>query len=141
MDRNALINQLIIDEGFRSAAYQDSLGYWTIGIGRMVDARKGGGISLDEAKLLLYNDITKFANELNEHIPWWTNMTNARQNVLLNMAFNLGINGLLGFKNTLEHMRNGRYSDAADNMLKSKWATQVGARAVRLAAIMRGAHA
>jgi lysozyme len=57
--------------------------------------------------------------------------------VLVNMGFNLGPEGLLGFRRTLRAVEEGRYADAAEGMLRSKWARQVGARAVRLAAMMR----
>lgn len=126
------------DEGFRSSVYQDSLGYWTIGIGRMVDKRKGGGITREEAVYLLTNDLRKVDAELDTNLPWWREMSPARQAVLRNMCFNMGLPTLLTFKNTLGAMERGDYAAAADGMLASKWAKQVKGRAVRLAAIMRG---
>ncbi len=124
------------DEGFRSAAYQDSLGYWTIGIGRLVDARKGGGISRDEALYLLSNDLKRVDAELDKALPWWREMNAARQRVLRNMCFNMGLRTLLTFKNTLAAMQRGDYRAAAAGMRASKWATQVKGRAVRLARTM-----
>jgi lysozyme len=70
-------------------------------------------------------------------LPWWRNLSPVRQRVLVNMAFNLGMVGLLTFKNTLGAMQNGSYAAAAAGMLSSKWATQVGVRAERLADMMR----
>lgn len=132
-DREKLRRQLKLHEGFRSAAYKDSVGLWTIGIGRMIDASKGGGITLEEAYYLLENDIIEHERELFARFPWIQILDDARQRVLLDMAVNLGVPGLSQFKNTLRHIEKGHYDLAAENMLKSRWATQVGARARRLA--------
>lgn len=130
------IAEYIQDEGFRSSVYQDSLGYWTIGIGRMVDARKGGGITREEAIYLLTNDLERTDAELDRAYPWWRQMSEPRQRVLRNMCFNMGLATLSGFKNTLAAMKAGNYRKAAAGMLASKWAKQVKGRAVRLAKIM-----
>jgi lysozyme len=132
-----LIDDLVRDEGEVLTAYQDHLGYWTIGVGRLIDKRRGGGISKEESRLLLANDLERFASGLDAHLPWWRTLSKGRQRVLLNMAFNLGVSGLLTFRNTLTAVREGRYDDAAAGMLRSKWAGQVGERAKRLAALMR----
>lgn len=131
-----LIEQLKRDEGFVSHAYQDHLGYWTIGIGRLIDKRKGGGISEDEAMMLLENDVHVRRAQLLDEIPWMNGLNEARQGVLLNMAFQLGVDGLLGFKQTLEFVRKGQYVAAAGAMLDSKWAKQTPERAQRLATQM-----
>ncbi len=130
------LDEYIRDEGFRSAVYQDSLGWWTIGIGRLVDGRKGGGISQEEAAYLLANDLAAKERELDHALPWWRTMTVPRQRALRNMAFNLGVEGLLKFKNTLAAMQRGDYAAAAAGMRGSLWAKQVKGRAERLARIM-----
>lgn len=122
------------DEGERLKPYRDTVGKLTIGIGRNLD---DVGISEEESAFLLANDIAKVEKQLDEKIPWWRRLTINRQRVLVNMAFNMGIFGLLGFKNTLAFVQMGDYSRAADNMLLSKWAKQVKGRAVRLAELMR----
>jgi lysozyme len=132
-----IIDDLVRDEGEVLHAYEDHLGYTTIGVGRLIDKRRGGGISREESRLLLANDLERFAAGLDAHLPWWRTLSRGRQRVLLNMAFNLGVSGLLTFRNTLAAVREGRYDDAAAGMLKSKWAGQVGERAKRLAALMR----
>ena len=86
---------------------------------------------------LLECDIRRVKADLDLALSWWRGLDDVRQRVLVNMAFNLGITRLLGFKNTLAAMQAGNYADAAKGMLDSKWATQVGARATRLAAMMR----
>ena len=135
---SGILGQLMADEGFRSAAYQDSLGFWTIGIGRLIDARKGGGITRDEAQVLLRNDIARVEREVRARWPWFDRLDESRQNVLLNMAFNLGTAGLAKFTATLACVERGDYDGAAAQMLRSLWAKQVKARATRLAAQMRG---
>lgn len=128
-----LRKQLIRDEGVRKYAYRDSLGYWTIGVGRLIDKAKGGGLSDEEIEFLLNNDIEDKMTELNKALPWLSNLSEARQGVLLNMSFQLGINGILNFKNTLSLIKQGLYKEASDNMLKSLWAKQTPERAARLA--------
>lgn len=125
-------DQLRRDEGMRLSAYQDHLGFWTIGIGRLIDSRKGGGITDAEAEYLLQNDIKKVQDQVFKSLPWAASLTEARQGVLLNMAFQLGIAGLLKFKNTLAYVEKGMFMAAANEMLKSAWAEQTPARAARL---------
>jgi len=134
MDRQKLEAQLIIDEGRRAIAYVDTVGKLTAGVGRNITDRP---FFDDEIALMLKNDIREVEKDLDRRLPWWRQMTPARQNVLANMCFNLGIHRLLGFEQALTHMRAGRYDAAAREMLDSRWANQVGARATRLAALMR----
>jgi lysozyme len=131
--KDKLVNQLRRDEGEVLHAYEDHLGFLTIGIGRLIDKRKGGGISAQEAAYLLNNDIDTRIVELERRIPWFKSLDEARKGVLLNMAFQLGVDGLLAFKNTLKEIQDGNYSKASEMMLLSKWATQTPERAKRLA--------
>lgn len=133
MNRDLLTQELERDEGIRLKVYKDSLGIETIGIGRNL---RDVGISKAEAYMLLGADIDSVERDLDRALPWWRQLSDNRQRVLANMCFNLGINRLLGFKNTLAAMKEGRYADAAEGMLASKWASQVGQRAVRLANMM-----
>ena len=129
---------MIADEGLVLHAYRDSLGYLSIGCGRLIDARKGGRITVPEAMMLLDHDIARVEAEVRARWPWFDALDAARQDVVLNMAFNLGVAGLAGFRVTLGHIEAGRYAEAADAMLRSRWASQVHDRADRLAAVMRG---
>lgn len=135
--RDNIIRSLRGEEGEVLHAYNDHLGYTTIGIGRLIDKRKGGGITSDEAAYLLGNDIDKVIDQLNKRLPWWTKLDEARRGVLVNMAFQMGIDGLLGFKNTLAMIQAGSYEKAATGMLNSKWAQQTPDRAKRMADQMR----
>jgi len=137
MDPKAMIAELRRDEGVVEHAYQDHLGFWTIGVGRLVDKRKGGKLSPDEIDYLLANDIKRFEGELDDKLPWWRDLDEVRQRVILNMAFNLGTEGLLSFRNTLAAVKAKDWERAAVGMAASKWASQVGNRAKRLVAMMR----
>lgn len=134
----------------RAYAYRDSRGFWTIGTGRLIDRRRGGGLSDAECDLLLDNDMAETLADVMLHLPWVAGLDDVRQRVILDMAFNLGCKradggigpksgapGLLGFAATLEAVRTGDYSRAARNMLASLWARQVGARAPDLALMMQ----
>ena len=132
-----LTKQLRADEGVVSHAYQDHLGYWTIGVGRLIDKRKGGGLRPFEIDYLLRNDIEDRINELNKRLSWFQNLDDARRGVLLNMSFQMGVDGLMQFKNTLEMIKQGDFDKAADGMLNSLWARQTPERAKRLSIQMR----
>lgn len=128
------LEELIIrDEGIKLHAYEDHLGYLTLGVGRLIDKRKGGGISREEALLLLHNDLKKCRDGVHKELPWSKNLSPIRQAVLISMAFQMGIAGLLGFRNTLAMIQRGDFKAAASGMLNSRWATQTPARAKRLA--------
>jgi lysozyme len=137
-----LIEELRCDEGVRYVPYADTKGIPTTGVGHNLQAcplPTGWSYPLTDAQVdqLLMQDLANVYGDLNRDLPWWTDLNDARQRVVCNMMFNLGSNKLLGFKNTLAAMRQGRYDDAAAGMLNSAWATQVGARAQRLAQMMR----
>lgn len=132
-----LIKQLRRDEGEVLHAYHCSEGWLTIGIGRLIDQKKGGGITREEATYLLGNDIQRVSRLLQERLPWAIKLSEPRLGVLMNMAFQLGIDGLLAFRETLRHVQDGRYEQAAQAMLDSKWARQTPERARRLAEQMR----
>ena len=124
-------------EGFVSNAYKDSLGYLTIGYGRLIDKSKGGGITESEAEYLLANDVNGVYDSLMHHLSCFTTLDAPRQAVLLNMAFQMGVHGLMQFKSTLNLIELGDYDAAADNMLKSLWASQTPNRAKEMATQMR----
>ena len=133
MDR--IKEQLVRHEGLRLKPYRCTAGKLTIGIGRNLD---DCGISQAEAYVMLINDIMNCEKQLQSKIPdIYNGLDEVRKSVLLNMCFNLGINGLLGFKNTLAFVKAGDWERAANNMLVSKWAKQVGRRAIELSELMR----
>lgn len=131
-----LISQLRREEGVRSSAYQDHLGYWTIGVGRLIDARKGGGLTSDEIDLLLGNDVARHTAGLRAALPWFDKISEPRQAVLIGMSFQMGLAGVLAFKRTLGSVEDGQYGEAAVEMLNSTWAKQTPQRAMRMATQM-----
>jgi lysozyme len=132
---NRIKAQLVRHEGLRLKPYRCTAGKLTIGIGRNLD---DCGISQTEAYVLLENDIRNCEKQLLDEIPEiYINLDEVRKSVLLNMCFNLGISGLLGFKNTLAFVKAGDWERAANGMLASKWAKQVGRRAIELSEMMR----
>lgn len=136
--KTELTRQLRGDEGVKAQAYQDHLGFWTIGVGRLIDPRKpGAGLRGHEIDYLLRSDIDDRIEALTRRLPWFQNLDDARRGVLLNMSFQLGVDGLLGFKNTLAMIERGDYAEASEGMLNSLWARQTPARAQRMAKQMK----
>ena len=131
-----VVEQLRREEGVRPSAYQDHLGFWTIGVGRLIDSRKGGGLSAAEIDLLLTNDVNRCTAGLREALPWFGRLNEPRQAVLIGMAFQMGLAGLLEFKRTLGSVEDGQYGEAAVEMLQSTWAKQTPFRAMRMATQM-----
>jgi lysozyme len=139
--RDEELNELVVphlqrEEGFSNHLYLDNLGFWTIGYGRMLDPLKGGGISHEEAEFLLTNDINRTKTALDAKIGWWRELSKARKAILVSMAFQMGIYGLMQFKNMLNALQRFNYEEAALEMLDSRWAEQTPARAKRLAKAM-----
>lgn len=124
---------LVIQEGLRLDPYLDTVGKLTIGVGRNLDDR---GISYEEAMYLLDNDI----NDLMEKLPliysWYPGLSDVRKIVIISMAFNLGLKKFSEFKNFRTALMENKFNLAAQEMLNSKWARQVGRRARTLATMM-----
>ena len=124
-----LIEQLRIHEGVEKHVYQDHLGFWTIGVGRLVDERGGLGLSEDEIDYLLKNDIYRSRKELSETFSWFDDLDEVRQDGMCNLHFNLGLTRLRGFQKALRFMESGDFLLASEEFLDSRWAEQVGNRA------------
>ncbi len=131
-----LLDDLIRDEGLRLRPYVDSVGKTTIGVGRNLD---DVGISEEEARMMLNADIDRAESGLRRTFTWFLTAPEPVQRGLVNMAFNLGINRLTGFGKMLSALASKDYDLAASEALKSHWATQVGARAVRIAELFESA--
>lgn len=139
-----LKTELRRDEGVRYVPYKDTSNppNDTVGCGHNLNAKPlpaGWKYPLNDVQVdaLLDDDLEDVFHDLDRFLPWWTDLSDVRQRVLANMCFNLGITKLLGFRNTLVYMRQGKNGQAADGMLASAWASQVKGRAQRLAAMMR----
>ncbi len=134
MDYALLLEQLEDFEGLELKAYQCTAGKTTIGLGRNLDDY---GITKEEAFYLAKNNIYELENELDRAIPWWRQLEEARQRALINLAYNVGTTTLLKFKKTLDHLKNGFYTEAAEEVLDSRWASQVGRRATFISDVFR----
>lgn len=136
-----ILEQLQRDEGLRLFPYLDSVGVKTIGYGHNLQAHPIGGvdcgISLLLAEHILQQDITRTTLELLAALPGTKDLDKPRFGVLLNMSFNMGVHGLLGFVNFLAYLQTGQWDSAAAAMLASRWAKQVGLRASRLSEQVR----
>lgn len=136
-DLTDILADLRRDEGCRLDAYQDSLGVWTVGYGHTGPAVCPGLCwTQAAADAQLAEDVADTADRLARSLPWIATLDPVRQAVLVELAFNMGVMGLMAFRNTLAAVERGNYAVAASGMLASLWADQVGPRANRLAAMM-----
>ena len=134
--RDELRHDLVRHEGMVNHAYQDHLGYWTIGIGRLIDQRKGGGISQQEAEILLDNDMERVLISLHQSLDWFQRLPDRKKRALASMAFQMGPAGLFGFRRMLAALKRGDWSAAQREALDSKWAKQTPKRAHEVAALL-----
>lgn len=144
-----LIEQLKRHEGFKAHVYRCSAGKLSIGYGYNLQANPlklssieinhlhTNGIDEFEAERLLKLMIARITDQLEQAIPFINHLNPARQDVIINMAYNMGLPGLLKFKKTLVLIEAEDYAQAAKEMLNSKWYTDVGHRAVELAEQMK----
>ncbi|MBQ6409756.1 glycoside hydrolase family protein [Candidatus Saccharibacteria bacterium] len=120
-------------EGFAPLPYKDSTGHLTVGYGHNLE----NGITLKMAEFILKCDIETAERAVKDKFAWYFKLNDARQFVLIDMAFNMGIARLCTFKKMLAAVERGDYTTAAKEMLDSRWALQVKTRAVKLAEMMK----
>lgn len=138
MDMHKLESLLIKHEQYKRKPYLDTLGNLTVGIGRKMDSV---GISYEEAIYLLHNDIKAALNHIHKNHRLqriFDALNDDRQIVIINMIFNLGYSKFMQFKKMLEALEKNDYALAAQEMLDSRWKSQVKRRAIELAKVMRG---
>ena len=131
-----LVEMIKRHEGVRPKVYMCSAGYETIGVGRNI-AESGLGLSDDEIEYLLANDIERVKGELSDTYFWFNGINEARQDAMIDICFNLGLTRLRGFVKALEAMSREQFDIAADEFMDSRWASQVGNRAVRVTEMIR----
>ena len=124
-------------EDGRHVAYQCPDGKWTIGVGRNVDEDGGIGLSDEEVDFLLKNDLDRCEAELNAEYIWFRTLEGPRRDAILNIFFNLGATRFRGFKNAIAAMNTENYDAAAVEFMDSRWARQVGNRALELTDIIK----
>ncbi len=151
IDEFEAVQRLSLHEGIRLQPYRCPSGYLSIGVGRNLETNPlsyeeikilgrrdlSKGITRQEAFFLLRRDIKKTVENCQSKIPFFDKLDDERQYVLVDLAFNMGINGLLKFKKMLSFLGAGNYRQASVELLSSKYASQVKLRAERLAASLR----
>ena len=120
-------NQLINDEGLRLKPYKDSKGILTIGVGHNLT----NGISRAAVMFIFREDLNNAIKDA-EKLPFYSSLGRIRQNIIVNMVFNMGLPTFKKFTKTIRAIENKNYKEASKQMMDSKWATQVGKRATRL---------
>ena len=135
MVREKLLDMLMLHEGLELKPYQCTADKTSIGVGRNLQDL---GISEDEAKYLLNNDVDRILKEV-EHWSFLEKLNEPRQAVILDMVFNMGVTRFNAntWVKTFAAIQNEEWEKAANEMLDSKWAKQVGQRAIRLSQMMR----
>tara|TARA_R110000823_G_scaffold142495_1_gene272469 strand:+ start:87 stop:539 length:453 start_codon:yes stop_codon:yes gene_type:complete len=139
MDIDKLREELTVDEGCVNKIYLDHLGYPTFGIGHLVletdaeyNKEVGTSVSKERVKECFEKDIENVFNDLDRSMSWWKDLPEDLTLVIANMCFNLGVTRLLKFKKFLTALEAKDWDNAAVEMMDSRWATQVGSRAIRL---------
>ncbi|MEC7092349.1 MAG: lysozyme [Pseudomonadota bacterium] len=139
MNLDNMREMLIANEGLSLKVYKCTAGANSIGVGRNLDSR---GISEDEAMLMLTNDIDICIAALDKRYPWWKRLSEARQEVMVDLMFNLGESRLAKFVQFLQSMETASsaedYAVAAEHLLDSLYAKQLPGRSKRNAEIIRG---
>jgi GH24 family phage-related lysozyme (muramidase) len=130
-------HHIIASEGISLKKYNDSEGYPTIGVGHLISKQDQipDKITPEEAKEIFERDFRKHV-ELTSNLDVFQNLSDTRKGALVDMVFNMGLGGVQSFKNSLRLMSEGNFSEAAKSILRSKYATQVGERAERIANII-----
>lgn len=137
MNNERLRETIIRHEGARLDMYQDTLGIWTVGVGHNIQEK---GISQAVMELMLEEDLAEAVSELKRSVSFFSKMPEQVQEALVNLAFNMGIPRLMQFKKTLAYLRDGNFEAAADELLDSRYAEQVGRRADEVADMIRTAE-
>ena len=136
MDMQRLKRDLTRREGLRLELYDDHLGYKTIGVGRCIELR---GISETTAMQMLDEDIDIVITELKQNLPWFDDMPEVVQECLVDLGFNLGVPRLMQFQLTLGFLQAHKFQEAAEELLRSRYATQVPNRANEIAEMIGNA--
>lgn len=140
MTRDLIRADLIREEGDVPYAYKDHLGYWTIGVGFLIDKDKGGRLPDAVRDFWLDHVLDEIEAGLDRNISWWRTLPEGAQRALMEMAYQLGIGGLLEFKNMLAALQKGDPDTAIKEALDSKWAKQdTPERAKRVTGLFRRA--
>lgn len=135
-----IVGDLKRHEGWRPHAYQDHLGYWTIGYGFMVDERRRGRLPMPVAHFWLTYELDQIQDRLDTIFPWLDYAPGAIRRAVVNMSYQLGVSGFLRFRKTIALLEAGKYEEAAEEALRSRWAEQTPNRAREVSKWIRNAR-
>jgi len=147
-----ITERLALHEGVRLMPYKDDRGNLTIGVGRCIkrnpftsqELRALGdwqhGITKNAALMLLRNDVNRIILSLKKEIPFWKNLDDERQYALLDMAFQMGVTGLLRFRKMLAAMQAEKWEEAASECQNSAYGRKYKTRALRIANTIKTGH-
>lgn len=121
--RSLILESLKRHEGYRQRPYIDTVGKLTVGYGRNLDDR---GLSRDEASMLLEHDVTLAIQECLQVWPWLAKLDEVRSAVIVELAVNMGVPVLRGFRKLFAALEKDDYATAAAELLDSQWRTDVG---------------
>ena len=127
MNLDNLIISIKENEGFSSVVYKDTLGFDTVGFGTKMP------ISKKEATVLLRMRINDKIEKLSRRKPLFTQLPHNVQEILAEMAYQLGVAGLLKFRKTWLYLEENEYESASVEMRDSLWYKQTPNRAEELA--------
>lgn len=136
LEMEKLVEMLRRHEGVRNHSYLCSEGFETIGVGRNI-SESGLGLTDGEVNFLLANDIARVKEELIKEYFWFSALSEVRQDAMVDLSFNIGQTRLRGFVKALEAMSKEDFDQAADEFYDSRWANQVGSRAVEICNMIR----
>lgn len=136
-----IVADLKADEGWRAEPYQDHLGLWTIGYGFLIDGRKSVRLPQVVGDFWLKTLVEERTKALNDALPWLQAEPDDVQRALVNMAYQMGVAGVLKFQKMLDALKAGDRNLAANEALDSTWAKQTPQRAQKVAALIRGSDA
>ena len=134
IDHQMLLDQLIRVEGLTLHPRRDGEGSLVIGVGRNLDRV---GVTRGEAVMLLEGDVRRVTRELQDDLPSFRTLDVVRQRVLIHMAVNIGVLGVLALTRFVAALESGAWDTAAEEMLVSHWSKQASHRAALLADMMR----
>jgi len=130
INNDRLVKQLVVHEGLKLEPYKCTSNKLTIGVGRNLDDL---GISKDEAEYMLKNDILRVQCECMSSFLWFDRLSSLRKEAIINLVFNMGITKFKQFKKTIAYIESGDFDLAGAELLNSRYADQVGQRAIDVA--------
>ena len=131
----SLLDKIKEHEGFRSSVYQCTQGYDTIGYGFAI---KDLELTEEIAEQILIQKLSKLESKVRKKFDWYIYLPQEGKDVIINLCYQLGINGFSKFKKTIYLLETEQYEEASVEMLDSLWANQTPRRAKELSEVIRG---